>query len=512
LIVRTNAIWTTHGIYDPNTTISRPDGVAGQRMTFDMTDIKRWNHDGVKMLTMTENAATGAIRLDDGVVGGAHAAFDAVLQHHAYLMNPTNDNVSPFITSKYELKRLDLGPITLADSVIIDQACSDRNLAGWNGNIVHANGHLTDQDKVDYFGYNAGLRRYFFDVYATQVDGTVGELMANNFHTADGYKTYLQGALATSQTLNQTFFNAVSPLINAAGDAPAGRTLLNSNITGSSIETETGSDVDVDGFSVGLALSHKFENDLGETTVGLFGEFGYGNYDTYTSIANFNYYGGRGELNGDGDTKHYGGGLFARHEFNSKTYLEGSFRAGGTNNSFELRRDTRFNRPYNHNYDSDRTYFGAHLGLGQKLELNELTLLDVYGKFLWTRTDSDSFTTDFVDWAGYREHVSVDAVDSIRHRVGGRLTRSNESGTFKGFVGLAWEHEYDGEAKGTIGHPARGYDPISNAPDVKGSSGFGELGLTYNPTDTNYSIDMSVFGLAGKQDGFGGTLGLKFEF
>ena len=503
LVIHTNATWITqNGLtgggtisgYQPFSQAYVAGGVAdgGQKMQFDMTSVRVWEHRGQEMLyAANAGGTTAVVNLSDFLAVDQHANYRAGMQ-----------SSRAFIDSAYELKRLDLGTVTLIQQTQGLPGTIPTN--GWGNAAIGANRHYTDQDKVDYFGYNAGLRRYYWDV---SIDSNASSsLLADNFHTADGYKTYLQGALATTAILNQTFFNTVSPMIGEAASVEPGRTVLNSKITGASVKTETGSDIEVDGFSAALALSHKFENDLGQTTLGVFGEFGYGNYDTYAAIANFNAFGRTGTLEGDGDTKHYGVGLFARHDFNFNTYLEGSVRTGGTSNDYELRNDSRFGTPYNHNYDSDRGYFSTHLGLGQKIELNEQTLLDVYGKILWTRTDSDEFVTDF------GEHVTIDAVDSVRHRIGARLSRSNEAGTVKGFVGLAWEHEYDGESNGTVGDPAIGYDPITNAPDVKGSSGFGELGLTFVPEDTNYSVDVSVFGLAGKQKGFGGTAGIRFEF
>ena len=478
LAVHTNAQWDTNGNYAPNTGIN---GQGGRRVMFDMTDINP-NH------LMLEMTGAGAINVAD---------LDASLQHQGYLNQLSN--TSAFITSAYQLKRLNLGDVILAD----------KTTGGAPGvNYLDADGHFVNQEDAHYFGFNAGLRRYYWDASIDFTDPDQA-MHAENFYTADGYRVYLQGALASVTALNQTFFTNTDPLIRTAAASEAGKTVLNSNISASSVKTKTGSHVDVDHFSAGLALSHKFENDLGGTTIGAFLEYGYGEYDTYSNIMGFGALPNlKGALRGEGDTKHFGGGLFARHDFEQGTYVEASARGGSVENDFKVKYDARFNNsnPYNHGYNTTSAYYGAHLGLGHKFELTDQTELDVYGKALWTRAKADSFTTDF------GEHVKTDDIDSVRSRLGARLNHANSDGTVKGFVGAAWEHEYDGKTDGYVGNSTIGYDRITDLPDIKGSSLFAEAGLSFKPEDGFYTFDISVFGLAGKQEGFGGTVGLKWEF
>ena len=316
---------------------------------------------------------------------------------------------------------------------------------------------------------------------------------------ADGYYSYLQGSLAGAAALNETFWNATDPMIQRASTGSLNTTILTVAAGGSSVESETGSHVDVDAYSLSLGLSRKFETRIGETTLGLLAEFGNGSYDSFTSI---NWI---GRLDGRGDVNHFGGGIFFHNNFLQGSYMEASLRGGSIDNDYKLRRNGS-SQPGNRKWDSSNRYVGAHLGVGHKFGLTDATLLDVYGKVLWTRTSGETVRTS----AG--ERYEVENIDSIRSRIGGRLTQSSCNGDLKGYVGLAWEHEFDGEARGYISAVGAPRDRILGAPKLKGSSGFGELGLIYAPTDGKYSIEAGAFGLTGKREGFGGTVRFKFDF
>jgi hypothetical protein len=72
-------------------------------------------------------------------------------------------------------------------------------------------------------------------------------------------------------------------------------------------------------------------------------------------------------------------------------------------------------------------------------------------------------------------------------------------------LGAAHEQEFDGAAKAsTYGYPIP-------APDLKGGTGIGELGLTFLSAK-GASVDLGVQGYSGKREGVTGNLQLKFEF
>jgi hypothetical protein len=76
------------------------------------------------------------------------------------------------------------------------------------------------------------------------------------------------------------------------------------------------------------------------------------------------------------------------------------------------------------------------------------------------------------------------------------------------YFGAAAEQEFDGKITGRYAG-----DPISDPPRLKGASGFGEIGLTIAPPDSNnLTINAEVFGYAGRQRGVGGSAAFGFSF
>lgn len=52
-----------------------------------------------------------------------------------------------------------------------------------------------------------------------------------------------------------------------------------------------------------------------------------------------------------------------------------------------------------------------------------------------------------------------------------------------------------------------------DAPDTKGFTGTGELGIVYTPMAVSgLGLDLGVQGYAGKRQGISGSLALKYEF
>ncbi|MDL2226224.1 hypothetical protein LJB86_01005 [Deltaproteobacteria bacterium OttesenSCG-928-M10] len=267
-----------------------------------------------------------------------------------------------------------------------------------------------------------------------------------------------------------------------------GETGLGLAVTGGSFRNDTGSHVDLDTINLNLGLGHKFANSAGGLTLGAFIEAGNGSYDTYNFLANI------GHTYGDGKTKYFGGGLMARQQFDGGTYLEASLRGGGVSNEYDIQ--GRFGAKY----DESNTYYGAHLGLGHTFQINDYSAFDLYGKFFWNRVDSLAFIT-----LG-QEYVELDAVDSLRTRLGGRYTRSFANGA-QIYGGLAWEQEYDGKAAGRVNN-----EIIRETAELKGASAFMEAGVSLRPDNSSFSIDLGLFGVAGQEEGIGGSIGFKLAF
>jgi outer membrane autotransporter protein len=132
--------------------------------------------------------------------------------------------------------------------------------------------------------------------------------------------------------------------------------------------------------------------------------------------------------------------------------------------------------------------------------LTEAASLDFYGKYFWTRQEGDSVTLSSGDPVAFAD------VDSQRLRLGGRLAyAANEY--VSPYMGVAWEHEFDGRAQAATNGFA------IDAPSLQGDSGIGELGLSLKPSQTlPLSFDLGVQGYVGKREGVTGSLQARFEF
>ena len=99
-----------------------------------------------------------------------------------------------------------------------------------------------------------------------------------------------------------------------------------------------------------------------------------------------------------------------------------------------------------------------------------------------------------------------EAADSQRVRGGARLSY-DLSPTCVPYMGAAYEHEFDAEASANV------YGYAIDAPDLRGGTGIGEVGLTFKPeTGGAFSADLGVQGYAGTREGAGGTLRLRWDF
>lgn len=140
-----------------------------------------------------------------------------------------------------------------------------------------------------------------------------------------------------------------------------------------------------------------------------------------------------------------------------------------------------------------------HGGLGYVWNINEAASLDLSAKLLWTRQESDSVSV-------HNDRVRFKDADSLRTRLGGRFSYAVHE-QFAPYVGAYWEHEFDGEQRSTVN--GRGI----NAPDLKGDTGMGELGLSFKPmADSGLSFDLGVQGYTGVREGVTGSFQVKFEF
>ncbi|MDR1133193.1 MAG: hypothetical protein LBL05_03470, partial [Synergistaceae bacterium] len=241
-------------------------------------------------------------------------------------------------------------------------------------------------------------------------------------------------ALSEGRAAGAVFLNAGADLIaetgmsNAWGRQPGSSgTYTFGGASYANTKTDTGSHVDVDGFSVMGGLAKDFQKAGGRLTLGAFIEGGRGNYDAYNDFA------GYASVNSSGDTDYYGLGIAARYDGNGdekgRFYGDGALRFGKTETDFTSNLLDPTGAAAR--YDSDATYFGAHFGFGYVRNLSESSDLDLYTKLLWTRQGSDTVTISTGDPVEFGE------TDSVRWRTGLRYSKTARDSKFRYYIGAA---------------------------------------------------------------------------
>ena len=249
---------------------------------------------------------------------------------------------------------------------------------------------------------------------------------------------------------------------------------------------DTGSHVDLKAWNMNLGFAKKINNNSGKLIIVPVIEYGRGSYDSYLDNG----------THGDGDAHFWGAGLMAKQLNDDGLYYEGSLRAGRMSTDYQSAVAGGIK------YDSDATYYAAHLSMGKVVQLNDKDTLDYYGKLFYTRQQCDKVTV------GTGATYDFDATTSLRTRLGARYTHQlSEKNAF--YAGLAWQHEFDGESNAivatTIGSAS------APAPSMKGDTGIMELGWRVNNSD-KFELGLGVNGSVGKQKGVGFNLSLNFSF
>lgn len=153
-------------------------------------------------------------------------------------------------------------------------------------------------------------------------------------------------------------------------------------------------------------------------------------------------------------------------------------------------------------YDSDATYYAAHAGLGKIVTINDADSIDYYGKLFYNRMQGDKVTV------GSCATYDFDATTSLRTNLGARYNHKMDAKNIF-YAGLAWQHEFDGEANAIVTtNLGSGSTP---APSIKGDTGIMELGWNSNTSD-KLELDLRVNGSVGKEKGLGFTMKFDFKF
>ena len=253
---------------------------------------------------------------------------------------------------------------------------------------------------------------------------------------------------------------------------------------GSSLRLNSGSHVDAKGWNINLGFAKKAAAGRNTITYGSFLEYGRGTYDSYLDDG----------THGDGKTSYFGGGIMAKVQSASGTYVEGSLRAG------RVKSDYSGNiAGMNTGYDNSSTYYAAHIGIGQEKELKNGSTIEGYAKYFYAHQGGNTTTLHT------GETYEFDSVNSNRIRIGTRYTHKMPgSGAF--YTGLAYEYEFGSEA----GASYQGYSTPS--PSLKGSTGILELGYRFTPKESHVSYGVNLMGMTGKRRGITGGVQMTWAF
>ena len=395
----------------------------------------------------------------------------------------------------------------------------------WTGDVplmrrpqkISFNGSTVDTSKIAFMNVSS-LKKGDATILFTDFDGVPGAIVGDKYRIG----TTFEGDGKVSRSGSRLIFNvesdprAAEQTHNALMGAGAGMVALSAGndaigdaadglsnaanvgsdgvatyaqMGGGSTRQETGSHIDVHSWNAILALGRKNEKEKSSFEYGAFFEYGNGNYSTFN-----------GDLRGDGSVRYTGGGLLAKWTATHGLYVEGSLRGGSIHGETNgVLRDVN-DAPYS--YETDAPYLGLHLGVGREIELANGNAVDVYGKYFYNQRNSVSFN------AGEGRY-DLDALRSSVIRLGARYTVKREKWDFYG--GLAYEHELDGKASGTVSNGVLS-SPIRST-DPSGGSVRMELGATMKPDGNSpWSLDLNLSGFAGKKRGFTGGISVAFMF
>lgn len=239
---------------------------------------------------------------------------------------------------------------------------------------------------------------------------------------------------------------------------------------------KTGSGFDLDSGIVQAGAWKKFTNDwLG----GFFVKYAHGSYETFPI-----------DVNGDADV--YGGGLLTSLRYSETGRLEFDAEIGYM--------DMEFKSPeLSSTFDSKGMYYGFGAGFVQTLAED----LDLFANFRYLRKNADDITDNL------GQKVDFDTMQSMALRFGGEYVFNGlDLYGLKPAIGAMGIYEMDGEA--TV--HAEGL--TSSDASLKGMSGRAQLALVYNNKDTFLPLRtaLTVYGMAGKREGFGGEVSVAFSF
>lgn len=324
-------------------------------------------------------------------------------------------------------------------------------------------------------------------------------------------KAFLEGRIAAAAITNQgadmiSDYGLDAARTSAAGNGPS----MFAVADGGSNRYKTGSHIKVHDFklAVGVAQSMELQN-RSTLMLGAFVEHGRGSYDSYNSFE------GSEDVHGWGDLRYTGAGVLfhmnvvgtgqgqlnqaAAIQDKDGLYVNAVVRAGKAKTDFDSN-DLIDGEGIRGQYNSKSSYYSVMAGTGYAWKLDDKQLLDIYGRYTWSKLDSDSV------WIGNSE-LDFGAVKSSRLRLGARYSYA-ATDRVSPYAGLAYEREFKGNASGSA------HGLAIDQPSFKGNTGVVELGVVMKPSASNNALTLNVGlqGYFGERKGATGAVKLRYAF
>ena len=414
--------------------------------------------------TLVINGWHGSVRTVDGF---NNVVFKEVAwQDNGKVLNITDGENSSLKDAEIDASHIhfdDASDINDNDSMILIHAENDNN--------------ELSSSKIQSGNFTAGV--------AVEGDGEAkvenGDLVyqINGIHAAKQTKLVAENRAVAAAFINQGT-DLISDSLDALSRDDSYGIKTFAAVQGNRSKYDVNSDIKINGWStiVGAGNADKFSGG-DEFAWGVFYENGSGNYRTYNEF-NDEFF------RGDSSLVYNGGGVAARYENAHGIYTEGSLRAGMLKSEMDNALHDGSGAEYG--YDSSSAYYGAHIGIGQVIQLSDESSVDVYGKFFHTYTEGDNFSVG-------NDKFEFDSINSDRLRIGARVTVNKEN-KFSTYYGLAYEYEFNGSA----GMRAAGMEVPEQS--LRGSSYMAEAGLNYQPSaDSPWSFDLNMRGYTGERQG-----------
>ncbi len=330
--------------------------------------------------------------------------------------------------------------------------------------------------------------------YVLSATGTTIDAVLRSTTLDPATEIFTNGRLATVGFLNEgTDFALDVGIMNMLETVRVKGIGVFGAVRGSDVrhDLDKGGDASVSGTHWLLGVTGKLNPAKDYDLIGsLYAEAGWGNIDSDNSLAS-----------GHGDTHYYGIGLIGRYQQNEGAmkgaYAQINAKAGRASTDLKSSLyDANGNRG---EYDEDATYYGAGVGVGYLWEIAQAYTLDLSARYQWLHLDG--YDTDIVN-----DPYKFDDIDSHRTKVGARLNFT-ENKQYTPYIGVAWEHEFSGSARGSV----YGYSLKDNS--LKGDTGVAEIGVSFSPeAESAWRIDANVQGYAGQREGVAGNLVVNYMF